>query len=456
MAVLSTILAPFSRHNRASLRALLALFVPMLITQFSQAAYGLVDSIMVGRHSTVELAAISVGVGIWFCVFLLVVGIMQAAASLISAKVGQGNVVQLHNTIVQLLYVAVVVGGLGALVVLALQFVLPFIGTPSQLHPTIKLYLQGVALSMPAITVFAVLRSVAESMGKAKWVTLIVIASLLLLVPVNAAFIYGWGLLPAMGGGGVGVANTIVAWVSTLLLWVLLCVHPYFKHLSLTTLWPTWQWAQSKSILLLGLPIGLAIFFEASLFCLAAPIIAPLGTVPLASHQIALSVTSQLFMVPIALAMATTLLVGKLYGLGQYNSIVNVRNIVNGLAIWMAVLVMLLLWLGNSLLVKAYTTDITLQKIASNILLFAVAYQVFDALQVVAAGVLRGIQRPRYAMWATIVVYWGVGLPLGFVLTHYSSLGVYGFWLAVVVALLLAAVLLQRELARELRRLPAS
>jgi MATE family multidrug resistance protein len=287
-------------------------------------------------------------------------------------------------------------------------------------------------------------------------VTLIVIASLLLLVPVNAAFMHGWWLMPALGGAGVGLANSVVAWVSTLLLWVLLCVHPYFKHLSLTTLWPKWQWAQSKSILLLGLPIGLAIFFEASLFCFAAPIIAPLGTVPLASHQIALSVTSQLFMVPIALAMATTLLVGKLYGLGQYSSIVNVRNIVNGLAIWMALLMMVLLWLGNSLLVKAYTTDVTLQKIASNILLFAVAYQVFDALQVVAAGVLRGLQRPRYAMWATIVVYWGVGLPLGIVLTHYSSLGVYGFWLAVVVALLLAAVLLQRELARELRRLPAS
>lgn len=205
--------------------------------------------------------------------------------------------------------------------------------------------------------------------------------------------------------------------------------------------------------MLIGVPIGFAVFFEVSAFSLASLIISPLGEIAVASHQVAITVSSQIFMFPFSIAMALTIMVSKRYGEKDKQALKRIKLLGLGLASTIAILGMILTGIFRNVIPSFFTDNAEVMAQASNLLWFAMLYQLVDAWQVNFAGILRGLQDTTIPMFITLLSYWGVAIPVGFYLTRYTQLGASGFWLALVIGLTIAGFLLGLRLWQQQKRL---
>lgn len=443
----------FSVTRSTPTLTLLKLMLPILLTQAAQAGYGLVDTVMAGQVSADDLAVVAIGAGIWLPVFLFTLGVLIATTPLLGELIGQKNLAKVPYLIQQSLWFALFCGILSAGVLFALSYSFQVFDVPAHLQADTRLYLQSVALGFPAVALYTSLRCYSESLGLAHPVTVISITGVLLDIPLNYVFIYGKFGMPALGGAGCGVATAIVMWLTLFMLAAYLAVSKNYAQVRFYQRFSRPQLASIKKIAVLGLPIGTAIFFEASLFSIAAVVLSPLGAVIVASHQVALSVTSQLFMVPLSLALALTIVISRYYGEADWEALKRMQRIGFMFATGFAMLSMLVILSSRHLLAGFFTTDAAVVQLATQLLLIAAVYQLVDAWQVTAAGILRGIQDTAAPMWITFISYWCVALPLGVYLSRFTDYGAKGFWFALIVGLSLAAVLLIHRIIYQNKKL---
>ncbi|WP_180016556.1 MULTISPECIES: MATE family efflux transporter [unclassified Acinetobacter] len=439
--------------RRYELKQLFHLMLPILVTQFSQAGLGLIDTIMAGRLSPTDLAAIAVGVGLWIPVMLLFSGIMIATTPLVAEAKGARTPEKIATIARQSLWVAFILGVIAGLVLQVLPLTLPLLGVPESLQPKAGLFLHAIGFGMPAVTMYAALRGYSEAIGYPRPVTAISLMALLLLVPLNFIFMYGVGPIPALGSAGCGFATAILQWLMLLSLALYIFKNRVYQSSQPFSHWEKLNTYWLKRILKLGFPIGLAIFFEVSIFSTAAIVLSPLGETIVAAHQIAISVTSQLFMIPMSLAIALTIRVGTYYGEQNWDAMRRVQGLGLMTATILALLIMLLLWVFRSEIVALYTSDPMVTQIALYLVLFAVAYQLMDAWQISAAGCLRGMQDTKGPMWITMIAYWVIAFPVGVYLSRFGDMGAAGVWVGLIVGLSVACVLLLARLYGNNKRL---
>lgn len=438
---------------RYELKQLFHLMLPILVTQFSQAGLGLIDTIMAGRLSPTDLAAIAVGVGLWIPVMLLFSGIMIATTPLVAEAKGARTPEKIATIARQSLWVAFILGVIAGLVLQVLPLTLPLLGVPESLQPKAGLFLHAIGFGMPAVTMYAALRGYSEAIGYPRPVTAISLMALLLLVPLNFIFMYGVGPIPALGSAGCGFATAILQWLMLMSLALYIFKNQVYQSSQPFSHWEKLNAYWLKRILKLGFPIGLAIFFEVSIFSTAAIVLSPLGETIVAAHQIAISVTSQLFMIPMSLAIALTIRVGTYYGEQNWDAMRRVQGLGLMTATILALLIMLLLWVFRSEIVALYTSDPMVTQIALYLVLFAVAYQLMDAWQISAAGCLRGMQDTKGPMWITMIAYWVIAFPVGVYLSRFGDMGAAGVWVGLIVGLSVACVLLLARLYGNNKRL---
>ena len=439
--------------TRYELKKLFHLMIPILLTQFSQAGFGLIDTIMAGHISATDLAAIAVGVGLWIPIMLLFSGIMIATTPLVAEANGARTPEKIAIIARQSLWVALILGIIAALILQLMPLLLPILGVPAVLLPKASLFLHAIALGMPAVTMYAALRGYSEAIGHPRPVTAISLLALLLLIPLNFIFMYGIGPIPALGSAGCGFATAILQWIMFFALAAYVFKGKAYQTTQIFTGWekinPYWV----KRILQLGCPIGLAIFFEVSIFSTAAIVLSPLGETLVAAHQVAISVTSQLFMIPMSLAIALTIRVGTYYGEKNWAAMRKVQylGLITGTVF--AVVTMLLIWFFRADIVAIYTTDYAVAEVAMYLLLFAIAYQLMDAWQVSAAGCLRGMQDTQGPMWITMISYWVIAFPAGVYLARFTQMQAAGVWVGLIIGLTVACILLLSRLYMINRRL---
>jgi MATE family multidrug resistance protein len=330
---------------------------------------------------------------------------------------------------------------------------LPLLGVPESLQPKAGLFLHAIGFGMPAVTMYAALRGYSEALGYPRPVTAISLMALLLLVPLNFIFMYGVGPIPVLGSAGCGFATAILQWLMLMSLALYIFKNRVYQNSQPFSHWEKLNGYWLKRILKLGFPIGLAIFFEVSIFSTAAIVLSPLGETIVAAHQIAISVTSQLFMIPMSLAIALTIRVGTYYGEQNWDAMRRVQGLGLMTATILALLIMLLLWVFRSEIVALYTSDPMVTQIALYLVLFAVAYQLMDAWQISAAGCLRGMQDTKGPMWITMIAYWVIAFPVGVYLSRFGDMGAAGVWVGLIVGLSVACVLLLARLYGNNKRL---
>ncbi|AZF20314.1 MATE family efflux transporter [Pseudomonas sp. R3-52-08] len=455
---MNTATAPLTRPARISreVRDLLTLALPIIIGQLATTAMSFVDAVMAGRVSPQDLAAVGLGNSIWIPVYLLMTGTLLATTPKVAQRYGAGKYSEIGPLVRQSLWLAVVVGIAGALLLLCAEPVLHAMKVePALIEPSMG-YLHGIAAGMPAIALYYVFRCFSDGMGRTRPSMVMGLCGLALNIPLNYIFIYGHLGLPAMGGVGCGWATAIAMWVMMLGLAGWTRWGPAYQSSELFKRFDWPQWAVIKRVLGIGLPIGVAIFAESSIFAVIALLLGSLGATVVSGHQIALNVSSLVFMIPYSLSMAVTVRVGQALGRGEPREARFAAGVGMGTALAYACLSCSLMLVFREQIAAIYTPDPVVIHLASMLIVFSALFQFSDSIQVTAAGALRGYQDTRVTMLLTLFAYWGVGLPVGYALGLTDWLGEpsgpSGLWQGLIVGLSCAAAMLLVRLARSARR----
>lgn len=431
---------------KAEVKQLIRLALPIFTAQLALTSLGVVDTIMSGWVGVADLAAIGLGSSVLLPVFIFTTGILLAMTPMTARYLGQNKVQQIGYNLAQGLWLALPLGIASMLVLMYPQALLNLLNLTPKVFALTEDYLFWAAFGLPGIALFQVYRFFWEGLGITLPTLTLSLGALFLNIPLNALFIYGYGPIEGMGAVGCGVATAIVMWSMLIGAWVY--VRFSFKtqaYRAKTRVWPNWL-TGFKPILLLGLPMAFALLFEVGMFSFIVLFIAPLGTSVIGAHQVAMSFTSLLFMLPLSLAMAMTVRVGLAYGQENRGALLCSIYTGAGLALLFGVILSLSTLSFRESIVALYTSHTDVVQIALILFLFAASYQVFDAIQVAMAGALRGLHDTQVTMWVTLVSYWGIGLGGGYILAFFNPfgapMGVFGFWLGIVCGLAMAAILL--------------
>ncbi len=432
--------------RRQEFVAQLTLALPILGGQLAQTANGFVDTLMAGRVSANDLAAVAVGASIWVPLYLFMTGVLMSATPILSRHLGGEAYHRINPLAQQGIWLAMGLGVLSALILRSIAPVLVWMEVDPAIRPMVSGYLDALSWGMPGAALMLAMRSYTEAMNHTRPVLLFSVIGLLINIPSNYVLIYGKLGLPAMGGVGCGWATSLVMWSMALMMLFYTHRHPVYQHAPLNLRQRHFEVPSLGYMLRLGLPVGLTIFFEVSIFAIIALLIGSLGAQIVASHQIALNFTSLIFMIPLSFAIAATVRVGHARGRHDFTSLRHAVQVAHMITLVVGVVASLALVLARHWIPHIYTDNRDVIELASYLLLFAALYQISDALQVCANGCLRGFEDTGWPMVMTLFAYWGVGLPLGYVLGLTSlivePMGPAGFWIGLVAGLTTAAILL--------------
>jgi len=428
-------------------KSLLKLTYPILIAQLIQNLMGFVDIVMAGRVSAIDLAAVAVANSIWLPLILTIYGLIMALAAIVSQLSGAKNYTKVVEQTYQTAWIAVTLG----IFLIGLYYVLtpliaPLVTLEENLAPLMFDYLGFIVWGAPGYCLYLVLRNYSEGLSYTKPTMIISIIGLLINIPANYIFIYGKFGLPALGGAGCGIATAIVYWAMFISMLVYCYRSTILKKASLFSAFYFPNMTEIKQILSLGIPIALSLLFEVSLFAIVAIILIPFGAQVVASHQVALNFTGLVFMVPLSIAMATTIKVGHALGNKDYQQAKDYSFYSIVLGLILACFTALITIIFREQIAGVYSTEAPVIELAASLMLLATVYQFSDTIQVVCAGALRGYKDTKSILYITFVSYWLVGLSIGLILgiTDWivPKMGPYGFWIGFILGLTTAAIFL--------------
>ena len=439
------------RAYRTEMRTQLSLAVPALLAQVAMISMGFVDMVMTGRVGPVDMAAVALAGSLWVPLVLFGQGLLLAVTPCVAQLRGAGAVRNadhlqgVGHVMRQGVWMALAISVPLILIVNLLSHHLADMGVEGDLGVMTGQYLRAIVWGAPAYLLFVALRCGMEGMALMRPAMFAGFMGLLINIPSNYVLIFGKLGLPALGGPGTGVATAIVYWVMFFTMVVYVFRQPHLRALMVLRAWERPVWATLKKLVGIGFPGALAMLFEVTLFAAVALLIAPLGAIQVAGHQVALNFSSLLFMVPMSIGTAATIRTGFAIGRKSVDGVRTASRSSWLLACMAAVCTATVTALWRGQIAAVYNDDPAVLGLAAHLLLFAATYQLTDAIQVVS-GILRGYNDTRAILCVTLVSYWVFALPLGYTLgrTHLwgAPLGPQGFWTAFIVGVSIAAVLL--------------
>lgn len=439
---------------------------PVFVGQLSVVAFATVDTVLLGRHSAEELAALSVGGAAYITIFIGLMGVVLALGPIAGQLFGARKLVEAGHQLHQAVWLALGLALLGSTLLLFPEPFMHLARLAPEHEQKVRDYLRVLALSLPASLLFSAYRGFNNAVSRPKAVMALQVGGLALKVPLSALLIHGVPALgvPALGVVGCATATAIVMWSQALIAFNVLRRDPFYAPFQLfgrglhapdrKALWTQ---------LRLGVPMGLTILIEVSGFSLMAVFIARLGTTAVAGHQIAANLVSLLFMLPMALASATSTLVAQAIGARDVHDARRLARHGIGFGLLVAVAVGTLVYVSRGGLVRLYTADVAVIAATLPILAWVTLFHVVDAAQALASFVLRAYRIATVPMVIFAASLWGVGLGGGYVvafdtagLTPPGLLGAPGYWAASTAGLALAAGLLLAVVARVMQQQKAA
>jgi len=351
------------------------------------------------------------------------------------------------------LYVAVVIIGLTVVIgLLAVNPILERMELSVEAREVARNYLLMLALGIVPMFVFFVLRTLIDSLGKSNITMVLLLISLPINVLFNYLFIFGNFGFPELGGVGAGVATAITYWILCLAIIAVVFKGELFQRLGILRRFYRPDMKRIKELILLGAPIGLAIFSEVSIFSAVTLLLGAYGDVIIGAYQAAINFASFVYMIPLSAASALTITVGFEVGAKRIKDAV--QYVVIGLTMCVAVSLFsgILLYLKNEELAALYSRDPQVIEAAAHFMILAIFFQLSDAVAAPTQGALRGFKDVNVTFLLTIAAYWVIGLPLGFYLERYTALGPDGYWWGLIIGLAVGATLLLVRLMYLIRK----
>ena len=422
---------------RRELPAMVKLALPVVAAELGWVAMSLVDTIMVGRVSSVALGAVSIGGTLFYTLATFAAGLMLGLDTLVAQAYGAGDVRDCHRSLMNAVYLYL---PLAPVIMFAVWWVGPGLaafGVNREVARQANEYLRAVAWgSLPLLLYFA-FRRYLQAMNLVKPVMFALISANLVHLLANWIFIYGnWGA-PALGAMGAGWATCYsrVYMAGCLIAYTAWHERKYRTGWMDVSLRP--DWGRMRSLLRLGLPAGFQISLEVGVFAAATALVGRLAPVTLAAHQIVLNCATITYMVPLAIGSAAAVRVGQAVGRGDKESarFAGWTAILLGAA-FMSLMGLLFLVVPRGIL-RVFTEDAGVIEQGVALLFVAAVFQLFDGVQTVSTGALRGLGDTDTPMICNLVGYWLVGLPVGYWLCFTRGVGAVGLWVGLCFALIL-------------------
>lgn len=429
------------------------IFFPILVTQVAFYLISFFDTVMAGRYGSADLAGVGVGASLWAPVYTGLTGILLAVAPLVSQAMGAKREREVKRIVMQALYVAVVIIGLTVVIgLIAVNPILERMELSAEAREVARNYLVMLALGIVPMFVFFVLRTLVDSLGKSNITMVLLLISLPINVLFNYLFIFGSFGFPELGGVGAGVATAITYWILCLAIIAVVFKGELFQRLGILRRFYRPDMKRIKELILLGAPIGLAIFSEVSIFSAVTLLLGAYGDVIIGAYQAAINFASFVYMIPLSAASALTITVGFEVGAKRIKDAV--QYVVIGLTMCVAVSLFsgILLYLKNEELAALYSRDPQVIEAAAHFMILAIFFQLSDAVAAPTQGALRGFKDVNVTFLLTIAAYWVIGLPLGFYLERYTTLGPDGYWWGLIIGLAVGATLLLVRLMHLIRK----
>jgi MATE family, multidrug efflux pump len=440
------------------LRAMLRLAVPVVLVQVGMMLMGVVDTVMVGHlaagDSSVGLAAVALGHLYFFGIGVFGMGTLMVLDPVVAQAVGATDPAAVARGIQRGVLLAVILAVPSVGILLVAGPVLGLAHQPAEVVPLAAAYTVRLAPGVLPFFLFIVFRQSLQALHRTAAILISILVANLVNAGLNWVLIFGHGPMPPMGVLGSAWATTVSRWLLAGLLVVLSWKHlrPHLRR----RLPEVWDPAPLGRMLRLGLPIGFQYLLEFGAFALVALMMGWLGTRQMAGHQVAINLASLTFMVPLGVGDAASVLVGHAVGRADPAAARAMARaaLVCGAA-FMSCTALLFLTVPE-FLAGLYTPDASVLAVAAVLIPLAGVFQVFDGLQVVAGGILRGLGETRVAMLVNILGYWLLGLPVSYLLGFRLEMGPVGLWWGLVLGLaVVATVLLMRvriALGRQQRR----
>lgn len=430
------------------IRPTLTLALPIIVGQLSQMLMGVTDSMMIGHAGTVPLAAASFGSNVFAVFYVAAIGLMIPVAIFVSRARGSGRPAEAGEYLRHGVALALGFGCLETAVMAALSTQLARFGQPAEVQAIVAPFFLLMAGSLTPVLLYIVLREFAEAMGHPWAPMFIMLGGVGLNAALNWVFIYGHLGAPPLGLTGAGISTLLsrVVGAGVIFLWLR-------RDPKVAAAWPP-RWfggysrARFREMMHLGLPAAGMLVFESSAFACSSIMNGWLGAVPLAAHQIGISTASLAFMAPLGLAMANGMRVSHAVGAGERARLRPIAFSTMGLGVAVMAMCALAFGFGGRAIAAWYVHDRVVIELAAQLLIVAAFFQLFDGVQVIAASSLRALTDVKLPAFITLVAYWGIALPLGYLLGVQGPWGAVGVWTGIACGLAFAAVFLTVRFAR--------
>ncbi|MFN3993606.1 MAG: MATE family efflux transporter [Tabrizicola flagellatus] len=430
--------------NSAHARETLALGLPLIGSHLAQMALHVTDTVMVGWYGVVALASVVLGASSFFIVFVVGSGFAKAVMPMVAAALGRDDETQVRRDTRMGIWLSIAFGLAVYPVFWWSEPILRALGQDPQVSAIAQDYMRIAGLGMVPALVVTVLQSYLSALHRTQVVLWVTLAAVAVNIAVNWALIFGnWGF-PEMGARGAAVATLVVQVVSLVALALYAHFLPALRRFHLFQRFWRPDWPAMRQVWRLGLPIGLTGLAEGGLFQASALMMGWIGTVELAAHGIALEVAALTFMLHVGLSSAATIRIARFDGRGERTELRRAAKVAVVISLGVA-LASILLFLSAPRPIVALFLDLTKPEsaaiLAYGTVLLGVAalFQLADGMQVMALGLLRGVQDTRMPMWLAAVSYWLIGIPCSYVLAFPLGFGGVGLWLGLVVGLVCAA-----------------
>ena len=423
--------------------------IPIFGSQLSYMIMHTTDTIVSGRYSSEELAGLVLAGAFTFPVYMLFQGIMFAITPIVAQLYGSKEFTKIGQKMRQIFWIAIVIAFSIFLIFLFLSKILLFFPLDKNILSISTEYLRAVSVGMFFYVMFRYLSSYSEGMTLALPVFFVVLFGAIINIPLDIIFAFGYFGIPEMGSEGCGYATSMVSTIMFFSMLKIILSSKKYKKTELLKEFNGPSLRVSKEILKLGVPIGIGIFAEMTMFSGAAIIIGQLGDKILSGHAVALNIASILFMLPLAIGLAGSTRVGNLLGEkrfldAKYSSYVGVSLCFIG-----ALFNMIILLIFRENFSSIYSKDIEVINIAISLLFYAAIFQIPDGIQMGSLGALRGYKDTFAPMVFLVISYWIFAIPLGYFLTNYGltkPLGAEGMWISMIMGLILFSIIIFNRL----------
>ncbi len=430
------------------LPGILRLAVPIVIGLSASTLLGVTDAVMLAPLGPVPLAAVGLTTGVALVVYSAVFGFLSALGVRIGAAWGAGRGRQIPLILRNGLMLGLIAGGGGAAAMAAAWIAFPHLGQPAEVLAAMPAYYALIAAVMVPFALLLVFKTAFEAVDRPWAGVAFAFVGTVANIPLTYALIWGIGPFPALGLTGAGVASLAA------------------ETLALAAAWGWWRFARATRRLRLrrgldwgeiraagaeGAPLGALYVAETAAIGAATAMVGTFGTVALAANQVVSSVANLFYMLPLGVAGAVALRVAQERGAGNAGALRPIAFAALGLAtLWLSA-AGLMLGFGGRMIAAAITGDPAVVALAAQMFAVLALMQVMDGVQSTMLGALRGLSDTAWPAGVSLVAYWAVALPLGYLLAHAAGFGPVGVWAGFVAGLALAGAALTLRFARRTR-----